>query len=205
MTFDVWLTFIVAVLILMSTPGPSQLLILSNALSNGYKRSLMTVAGDLTANLLQMVAAACGVALLITSYPNTLNIIKWAGVSYLVFIGLKQIFSSHKDKLIDKRRKNKTLKRLYMDGFITSLTNPKAVVFFASLFPQFIQDNSPLLPQFTILSLTYISIDFIILTCYGTCSSWIGKRLKSLSPHIVDKFSGFCMILAAVILGSKHL
>ena len=89
MTLDNWVLFIFAVLALMSTPGPSQLLMLSNSATYGLKNSVATIVGDLSANLLQMIIATAGIGLLIASFDNNILIyIKWIGVTYLVWNAL---------------------------------------------------------------------------------------------------------------------
>ena len=91
MSFDIWLTYVATVLLLMSTPGPSQLLMLSNSATNGLQRGIFTAAGDLTANLMQMLAAGLGLAAIIAASGTALAVIKWLGVAYLVYLGVKMI------------------------------------------------------------------------------------------------------------------
>lgn len=98
MTFQIWLAYISAVLILMITPGPSQLLMLSNSLGSGFKRSIATVAGDLTANSFQMTIASVGLAGILYTSQYTFTIIKWMGVAYLVFMGIKKLEAHHQLK-----------------------------------------------------------------------------------------------------------
>lgn len=88
MNIELWLAYVTTVLILMSTPGPSHLLMLSISLGNGFQRSLATAAGDLSANIVQMTVASLGVASLVYSSQAFFSIIKWAGVSYLIFMGV---------------------------------------------------------------------------------------------------------------------
>ena len=90
---EIWMAYIGTVLVLMITPGPSQLLMLSNSLGNGFRRSLATASGDLTANLLQMVVASLGLASLIVKAQVLFVVIKWAGVAYLIYLGIKLISS----------------------------------------------------------------------------------------------------------------
>jgi homoserine/homoserine lactone efflux protein len=93
MSLDNWVLFIIAVFGLMSTPGPSQLLMLSNSATYGLKNSVATIIGDLSANLLQMIITTAGIGLLIASFDNILIYIKWIGVIYLVWNALKLILS----------------------------------------------------------------------------------------------------------------
>ena len=75
MTWDIWITYVITVLVLMTTPGPSQLLMLSNSAANRLKRGLFTAGGDLIANLLQMLAAGLGLAALIAASATALSVI----------------------------------------------------------------------------------------------------------------------------------
>ncbi len=91
MTIETWLTYVAAVLLLMSTPGPSQLLMMSNSMANGFRRSLATAAGDLTANSLQMLAAGVGLGAIVLASERAFLAIKWLGVAYLVWMGISKI------------------------------------------------------------------------------------------------------------------
>ncbi len=101
MSTELWLAYVTTVPILMSTPGPSHLLMLSNSLGNGFNRSLATAAGDLSANIMQMTVASLGVVSLIYSSQAFFSVIKWAGVSYLIYMGVMQ-FRKRFDRYIGR-------------------------------------------------------------------------------------------------------
>ncbi len=206
MTLDNWVLFIIAVLALMSTPGPSQLLMLSNSATYGLKNSVATIVGDLSANLLQMIIATVGIGLLIASFDNILIYIKWIGVIYLVWNALKLMLSKKQNANNYKKSNNKKIyRKLFLQGFLTSASNPKAILFFAALFPQFISANGDIWIQFLILSITYISIDGIFLLFYGFAASKIAMMIKSNSSLIINKVGGSLMLVAAFLLGLKTL
>ena len=206
MALDNWVLFIIAVLALMSTPGPSQLLMLSNSATYGLKNSVATIAGDLSANLLQMIIATAGIGLLIASFDNILIYIKWIGVIYLVWNALKLILSKKQNANNYKKSNNKKIyRKLFLQGFLTSASNPKAILFFAALFPQFISANDDIWIQFLILSITYILIDGIFLLFYGFAASKIAMMIKSNSSLIINKVGGLLMLVAALLLGLKSL
>ena len=188
----------------MSTPGPSQLLILSNSISNGFKRSLFTAAGDLSANFLQMVVASVGLVGVISSSQEFFLVIKWAGVFYLVYLGLKLIFSKNQISVAGEKQ-IRSGHSLYWQGFITSAANPKAVIFFAALFPQFINPRDDLLIQFSILSSTYLILDAIFLSFYGKFAEWVSLKLVPSARLHLNKISGGFLIFAAILLGLKEV
>ena len=206
MTFEVWAIYVATVLALMSTPGPSQLLMLSNSASHGFRRSLATAMGDLTANALQMLAAGFGLAALIATSGHALSAIKWVGVVYLIWLGIRMIRKADPNKpgqIPDCAPI--AIKKLWLQGFVTSAANPKAIVFFAALFPQFIQSGHGFWQQFIILSATYIVIDGIFLSAYGAGASWIASRLKGGARAWIERIGGGFMIGAAILLGAKTL
>ena len=204
MEIEIWLTFISAVLILMSTPGPSHLLMLSNSMSNGFRRTIFTAAGDLSANFVQMAVASLGLVSLIQSSKEFFIIVKWVGVIYLVFLGIKLIFSKATTCLTTSKNR-RSLRSLYWQGFITSAANPKAVIFFAALFPQFINPSEPLLIQFVILSTTYLTVDAVFLCFYGKFAEWISNSLAKSGRNYLSRISGAFLIGAAILLGLKDI
>jgi len=205
MPIEIWAMYVATVLAMMSTPGPSHLLMLSNSMAHGFKRSLATVAGDLTANLLQMLAAGLGLAALLTVYGNALAIIKWLGVAYLIFLGIRIIRNAGTRNTDSQEAAPASAGKLWLQGFITSATNPKAIVFFAALFPQFISADGAFWPQFIILSITYIVIDGLFLCAYGMGASWIANRFTGSTRTTIEKAGGGLMLGAAVLLGLKTL
>ena len=205
MNFETWILFILAVLALMSSPGPSHLLMLSNSATYGFKKATATICGDLSANMLQMLAAILGLSFLITSSSNIFNFIKWVGVAYLVWNALNMFFRKNNLKKVKKINSNKIFKKLYLQGFITSVSNPKAILFFAALFPQFISVDGNIWIQFLILSLTYVTIDGIFLTIYGLGASYFVSFIKKNSAIWVNRIGGVLMLITAILLGFKSI
>jgi len=205
MNFETWVLFILAVLALMSSPGPSHLLMLSNSATYGFKRATATIFGDLSANMLQMFAAVLGLSFLITSSSNIFNFIKWIGVTYLVWNALNMFFKKSNLKKVKKINSKKIFNKLYLQGFITSASNPKAIIFFASLFPQFIVIDQNIWIQFIILSLTCVTIDGILLMTYGLGASWIVSFIKKNSAIWVNRIGGVLMLITAILLALKSI
>lgn len=202
MDIDIWLLYLGTVLAFMCTPGPSHILMLSNSLGHGFKKSSATALGDLSANFLQMTAASIGLATVLQSSQHYFIIIKWAGVAYLAYLGVRLILS-RKSSL--EAASSRSSKSLYWQGFITSAANPKAVVFFAALFPQFISTSEALLSQFIVLSLTYLIIDGLFLCFYGKFAEFFATKLQTHIGQYFNKISGFLFIGAAILLGTKDI
>lgn len=205
MSIELWLGYVLTVLLLMSTPGPSQLLMLSNSLSQGFPRSIYVALGDLSANVLQMLAAGLGLVTLFVTWGDAFFYIKWMGVSYLIYMGLRQIRASFKASNLALNSHKKTGKRMWLDGFFTSATNPRAILFFGSLFPQFIHPEKPLAPQLLILGGTYIFMDGVILCTYGKIAHWMAGKISGRPAGLKGQVAGGFLILAAVLLGLKEV
>ena len=206
MPVDTWTLYVLTVLALMSTPGPSQLLMLTNSALHGFQRSLSTAAGDLTANALQMLAAGLGLAAVVAASATALAVIKWAGVAYLIWLGTRMIRRAKPEDPSQAVQVEKaSVRNLWLQGFLTSAANPKAVVFFAALFPQFISPDLAFWPQFLALSATYLAMDGLFLCAFGLGASWIVQRFKGTARVWIERIGGGFMIGAAVLLGLKSI
>lgn len=205
MSFEIWLAYLATVLAFMITPGPSHLLMLSNSMTHGFRPSLATAVGDLTANALQMFAAGLGLATILVASQNALTIVKWAGVTYLIWMGVRMWRNASHAKVSEGAAPSASLKTLWGQGFLTSAANPKAVVFFAALFPQFIDPSQPFVPQFLMLSITYIVVDGTFLASYGISASWLASKLKGNVTVLVHRVGSVFLIGAAIMLGLKTL
>jgi homoserine/homoserine lactone efflux protein len=203
MAFETYLIYLAAVAVFFATPpDTSQLLIISNSVRYGLRKSVFTIAGDLSANVLQMTGAAFGLAAIIATSATAFSVIKWLGVAYLIYIGIQLIRSRDDVNDVDANQSGQAF-RLYRQGFVTSMANPFAVVFFGALFPQFIDPALAILPQLLILGVTYLIVDGAILLLWG----WLGVRaasaLKRHSFGLINKICGALMIAAAALLASK--
>ncbi len=204
MSLEAYLIYLAALAAFFVTPpDTSQLLIMSNSLRHGLRRSLATVAGDLTANVLQMTAAAFGLTAVIAASADAIWVIKWAGVAYLAWIGLRLMRTPSASE--NTSPPAAASGRLFRQGFLTSMANPYAVVFFGALFPQFIDPSQALVPQLLILGATYLVVDGCLLVLWG----WVAQRglgrIKALTGHWINRISGGLMIAAAVLLATKDL
>lgn len=168
MTWTTWWLFAVTELVLCLTPGPAVLFVLSSALRSGARRGVAASLGILSANTVYFVLSASGLgALLLASY-NLFFAVKWIGAAYLIFLGLRALFGKAGPLAIDDAAvPPKRGRRLAADGFIVQMSNPKALVFFTALLPQFIHPQAAVAPQVAILGVTSVIIEFSVLLGYG--------------------------------------
>lgn len=206
MTVETYVAYLLAVAAFFATPpDTSQLLIISNSINHGLNRSINTIAGDLLANAIQIAAAGLGLAAIVAASNHAFTIIKWLGVAYLVWTGVRIFRSEAMDFSSSGVSPKTTSWTLFRQGFFTSLSNPFAIVFFGALFPQFIEPDHGLPFQIIILGGAYLVVDGLILVAWG----WLGIRaanvLRQHSSRLVSRCCGLVMILAAVLLASKSV
>ena len=202
---ETYLLYLAALGVFFATPpDTSQLFIIANSARHGMKKCGWTIAGDLTANVLQMTAAAFGIAAVIAASAEVFQIVKWLGVSYLAWIGLRLILSNSRRTDAEAAKAGSPIK-LFRQGFITSSANPFAVMFFVALFPQFINPEVSTLPQLAILGGTYLLVDGVILLAWGWLAVRAAARIRSRAFGTVNRICGTLMLGAAVLLASKDL
>lgn len=204
MSLEIWLAYCATVFIFLVSPGPSHLFMLSTSLSNGFKRSWATGAGDLTGHIWQITAASIGLVSFIYAFAEMFIVIKWAGVAFLIYLGISQ-FRKKGLRAGGSGQKDRGLSSFFWQGFVTSSANPKAVVFFAALFPQFVDPSAHATRQFVILGITYMAIDGCFLMFYGLFADWISKKFESHIERYLNKVSGALLILSAILLGLRDI
>jgi threonine/homoserine/homoserine lactone efflux protein len=168
MTWGIWWLFVATEFVLCLTPGPAVCLVLAKALSFGAQRSIFSNLGILAANGMYFALSATSLgAILVASY-NLFLAAKWAGAVYLVWIGLRAIFG-HSDVMAIQGAGQRNVRgwRLFADGFVLQAANPKAIVFFSALLPQFVNPKAPVAMQILILGVSSVIVEFFVLLFYG--------------------------------------
>ena len=183
------------------TPGAPRILIMTQSLNFGFKKSLWTAFGDISANTLQMILVLFGLTALLKVFPNIVIYFKWAGIIYLVYIAYGYI----KLKLninIKNKIKQKSIGTLYIDGFLVAFLSPKATVFFATVFPTFLIVGSNYYYHFFILLITYIFLDFFTLAIYSGVARVIANNLK-INLNLINYISAGALIIIAIVIAIK--
>jgi len=203
MNFNLWLSFVGTVLIIGVTPGPSVLLASANSINHGAKKTIGTIIGDLSANTLQIILSSLGLASIVIASGEVFGLIKWAGVAYLIYMGIVKIVTKPITGEFNKSAKESGFFKLYSEGFLMSASNPKAIVFFAALFPLFIEPNLAFVPQVTILGITYLVIDGICLLIYVNFASRLKTYLEDKEKiHLQNRIIGALLIFSGLMLST---
>jgi threonine/homoserine/homoserine lactone efflux protein len=188
MDFQVWLAFVAASLALLLIPGPTVLLVLSYAISQGKRVAIATVGGVALGDFIAMSASLAGLGALVLASATLFTVLKWVGAVYLIYLGIK-LFRSDSTASLDNLEKVTQTSASSVFGLATAVTalNPKSIVFFIAFVPQFIVVDSPLLPQFAILVVTFVGLASINALAYALFADKL--RAKIAKPSVLTWFS----------------
>ena len=181
MTLSTYLLYAAAVALLIVTPGPTMLMCMTNSLNHGPRRAMTSVAGAVTAVLCVMVLSAMGLGALLATSETAFTIVKVVGAAYLIWLGIRT-FRSDTAFAIDEQAARPSGRSFYLQGFLVGASNPKAVLFFAAFFPQFLNPAAPIVPQFAVLALTFMAFEFTMLTMCALGVARLVPLLKSSGP-----------------------
>ncbi len=198
-TLEFWSIYIITVFVASIIPGPSMLLALAHGIKHGTKISMVTALGNTVASMIQATIAIAGLGIVLSTSTSIFMIIKYIGAAYLIYLGIKLFKTPFtiENPSYDKKEKP-VLKKLFSEAFIVAAANPKALIFFTALFPQFIQANRDGLLHYTLLVLILGVIAFSCMMIY----SFGGYKVKGFfNTSSVSKYIGKIIGTTFVSLG----
>lgn len=198
--------YCVTVFVASITPGPSMLLALNHGIKYGARRTVASALGNVTATLIQALLSLAGLGAVLLHSAPVFNLIKFIGAGYLIFIGLKMFFASglNLDVKANELSSDRKFRDLFVEAFIVTIGNPKAIIFFTALFPQFINtQKDTFLQSFIILSLLLI-IAFICMMIYGFFGQKVTVLLnKTKIKKIFNRLVGGTFIGMGIVLATE--
>ncbi|MCD5975725.1 LysE family transporter [Pseudomonas quasicaspiana] len=180
MSFDTWLAFFAACWVISLSPGAGAIASMSSGLRYGFWRGYWNALGLQIALAAQIAIVAAGLGAVLAASDIAFTLIKWFGVAYLVYLGIKQWRALPADLSEDSavRPVGKPM-ALVVRGFLVNISNPKAMVFMLAILPQFIDPNAPLLAQYLTIGATMVTVDMIVMAGYTGLASKILRALKT--------------------------
>jgi len=180
--------FSITVFVASIIPGPSMLLALTHGMNYGVKRTIASAMGNVTITLIQASVSIAGLGTILIASETTFQLIKWAGSAYLIYMGIGILCSSKMSlspNELNHSNKWNSLRRMYLQSAFVTAGNPKAIVFFSAVFPQFINPNAGYLNQFCIL----IGICAVIaFSCFMIYAIGGQKIVSVFSTAIIGKY-----------------
>jgi threonine/homoserine/homoserine lactone efflux protein len=207
MAIHTWLIYLTITAITAATPGPAVLLAVTNSTLYGWKKSVFSALGNITALLFMGIITISGLEAILTTSEQVFNIIKYLGAAYLIYIGIKMFFQKNaitddEDSVFEYQDVSPL--KLGIQAFGVAMSNPKAILFLTALFPQFINTANPIAIQFSILMVTLMVLSFSFLMFYAI----IAYKAKSwlISPdriRIVNRTSGALFVGIGLLLATS--
>ena len=197
---SVFLLFALTVIPLIFTPGPDMLFILSQVMGKDAKAGMMATVGVCLGYLVHSVLVALGIAAIIVSFPILFETIRWLGIAYLLFLAfslIKSVFSTQKLAIEKKNTANPIQK-----GFFTALLNPKGMLIYFAILPQFIDKTGNTVSQGLILSFIFIGLCFVVYCSLSVIFARISQntQIDERKQKWIDGGSGGLLMLAATWL-----
>ncbi|WP_029008133.1 LysE family translocator [Azospirillum halopraeferens] len=183
MSVDLWLVYVVAAIGLSLTPGPNGLLSLTHGVRFGFARTVATAAGGVTGFMVLVAASLAGLGVLLAASEMAFTIAKWVGAAYLVYLGVR-LWRAPPPRVPEDGAAPATeevgVARLFVQGFLVAVSNPKALIFFAAFLPQFMRPEDPFWLQFLVLGGTFAVVEFLYeLALAGAAqrlAPWLGRN-----------------------------
>lgn len=161
MSWQLYLAFVAAVATLIAIPGPNVALIVANSVAYGTRFGVLTVAGTSTAVLIILGLTALSLTAVLGTLAAWFEWIRWAGVAYLIWLGIRQWRAPAAD-LTRVSAQPRSVRSIFVRGFVVSLTNPKNYLFFSAFFPQFLTAGENLPAQMVLLSVTFYVVSTLL-------------------------------------------
>lgn len=188
MEFGVWIAFVAASTSLLLIPGPTVLLVMSYALSQGRQVALATVAGVALGDLIAMSASLAGLGALVFASAMLFAALKWIGAIYLVYLGVRLFCSASSASLGEIDQSVKVPARgVFGHAAAVTALNPKSIVFFIAFVPQFLTPEKALFPQFVILTATFVGLAAMNALAYALLADKL--RTKIVRPSVLGWLS----------------
>jgi threonine/homoserine/homoserine lactone efflux protein len=190
--------FLLAALGLLLVPGPAVLYVVTRSVEQGRRAGLASVLGIETASLIHTAAAAVGLSALLLTSALAFSVVKYLGAGYLIFLGLRTLLTREKHVQTTAVQVPKSFSRLFAQGFLVNLLNPKTALFFYAFLPQFVDPaRGAAITQILLLGGIFVLMAFCTDGLYALLSSQVGKML-SRSRYIrhVQRYVTGCVYIA---------
>jgi threonine/homoserine/homoserine lactone efflux protein len=201
MSLHAWLAFALVAVLVSLVPGPAVISVVSTALRRGFRASLATNAGVLAGDAVFVAAAALGLGAVLVASHALFVAVKWLGIAYLAYLGVRALLDRGSSFALE----GGAVRNAFRLGLTTQLANPKVILFFGALLPQFVDPSHPAAPQFALLGATFIASDLLVFAAYGALAHGARRVLKSpRAARVTSRITGAVMLGAAARLAAER-
>lgn len=203
MDLSVWVTYFITTLILSISPGPGVFSSISSGLHHGFRLGLWNGVGMQAANMILVAIVSLGLGAILLASETLFSAVKWLGVIYLIYLGVVTWRAPPRGFEEDRDDHANTAREVFLRGFFVNLTNPKGIIFFAAILPQFIEVARPQMPQYAILAATTFAVDLAVMMGYTALAAKVLPMMRDPS-HLrwVNRGLGGAFVAAGLALAS---
>lgn len=202
MTFEIWATFVSVVFIFAIIPGPTVILVLGQAISHGKRSVIPLASGVLLGDFMAMTLSLVGLGAVLATSATLFLILKWFGVGYLVYLGIKTWRKAPEQGLPSISAPNISKASMFKSSFLVTALNPKDIVFFVAFLPQFVNPEMAPVPQLLILMATFLGIVSITITSFALFAGAVRHRIQSFQARRLLNKLGGCALFGAAAFAS---
>ncbi|MBL1419260.1 MAG: LysE family translocator [Alphaproteobacteria bacterium] len=201
MSYETWVAYLIANIVLTLIPGPSVMLVVGLSLTRGLKSALSSILGDMFASVILTILSLVGVGAILVASATLFVIVKWAGVVYMAYLGYCQIRDARNGGSFKiKQQPKKTAIDSFKSGFLAALLNPKAIIFYMAFLTQFMNPEADMLLQFGILVATSTVVIGVLLAGYALLATRAKKAFKSQKAQKYFGYTGGSFLIGGSVL-----
>ena len=203
MDFSPWITYLLATIVLSLTPGPGVFSSISSGLHHGFRLGTWNAVGMQAANMILVAIVSLGLGAILLASGTLFSIVKWVGVGYLLYLGVSLWRAPAKGFEEERGDDAHTAREIFLRGFWVNATNPKGIIFFAAILPQFIDVARPQPQQYAILAATTFAVDLVAMLGYTALAARVLRVMRE-PAHLrwVNRTLGGAFVAAGLALAS---
>ena len=205
MSIETWLAFVSTVFIFAIIPGPTVIFVIGQAITHGKKSVTPLALGVLSGDFIAMVLSLLGLGTLLATSATLYGILKWLGVAYLIYLGIKAF---KEEPSVDKQmieKMNVSKSKMFKSSAVVTALNPKNIVFFVAFFPQFVNTQTEVLPQFLILMFSFSVITLLTIISFAFFAGSIEHKISSYkAKKRLNQVGGTALVGAGVFTATVN-
>ncbi len=204
MSLETWLAFLVAALLISVSPGAGAVACMASGMRYGYRLGIWNIFGMQFGIALQLAVVGAGLGAVLAASTLAFTVLKWLGVAYLAWLGLKAWRAPAVPVAIDRAAVPATTRgALFGQGFLVNATNPKATVFFLAVLPPFIDPTRALLPQYLAVVATLSAVDLVVMSGYTLFAARVLRLMRAPGQiRLMNRLFGGLFVAAAALLAT---
>ncbi len=205
MSLEVWITYIFATTLILIIPGPTIILVVSQAVTHGRKSVVPLVAGVVFGDFTAMTLSLLGLGAIMTASASLFTLFKWIGALYLLYLGINLWRANPKSSSIQHGNKDISPRSLFKSSFIVTALNPKGIAFFVAFLPQFISHHESVFKQLLLLGGTFLFLALVNAALYALFASRLREVIKRTSVRKwFNRCGGTALIGAGIFTASMQ-